>query len=136
MYSKRLKELWFIFFSISILNGSICRSGSIYLTVGSGYSGVGGETLLMAGSSTSRTGGEINIHSGDGYSSSSGQIQLRTINAGQNGISASLSFSSGTTSDGNAGDIMIIIVTISINIDDDGDDDDNNDDDNKKKKHK
>ena len=74
------------------------KGGDISLSVGSGTLAAGGDITLSAGESTTDTGGGIWVSAGHGTATSSGAIAVRTANAGTNGVSGALSFSSGTTS--------------------------------------
>jgi len=57
----------------------------------------------FAGRSTMVTGGAVSLSSGEGAVSTSGMVTIRSINAGDNGVSGVLVFSSGSASSGNSG---------------------------------
>ena len=65
-----------------IFNNLICRGGSIYITVGEGYSGNGGDINVISGTSVNAYGGNINVKSGYSGSWSSGSLFIITANAG------------------------------------------------------
>merc|ERR1711871_722855 len=70
---------------------------------GHATSGVGGDVKVEGGTSNTLTGGAVSILSGSGTATSSGDIKVSTKDAGTAGISGSLTFSSGSASDGNSG---------------------------------
>merc|ERR1711871_609408 len=92
-------------------------SGDISIVVGDGNVLDGGHIYMYAGKSNApesagnvdadATGGSISLISGFGTKSTSGSIIIRTLNAGTNGVSGELMFSTGTTSSGASGSISI-----------------------------
>ena len=67
----------------------------------------GGAFYISAGIGSSSSGGALSVSTGRGAATSSGNLTIQTFNAGTSGVSGSLSFSSGTTSDGTSGFIAI-----------------------------
>ena len=99
----------------------------MYVSVGSGNSGSGGDVIISAGgtsdsllslamggqvylsggTSGSQTGGRILIRSGVGVSTSGGSIGVYTSDSGLKGVSGYLSLSSGVSSNGNSGGLYL-----------------------------
>ena len=90
--------------SISIGTGSACNGdgGDIMIKVGDGNTLDGGHVFAGKTVATAdSTGGSISIRSGYSLLRSKGStINIRTLNAGTNGVSGELMFSTGTTSCG------------------------------------
>jgi len=116
--------------SISIGSGKAAKGagGVVSITVGSGSKNAGGKLSIVAGSSTDAavtatgqggsieltagagkgaTGGTISLLGGAGTAHTSGSIVIKTRNAGTNGISGSLVFSSGTSTSGYSGSLSL-----------------------------
>ena len=86
------------------------KSGSVYITGGkTGAADVGGEIVLSAGETAGTTGGGVQIVSGASDSKSTGAIMLHTQDtvASSAGRSGDIVMSTGTTVNGNVGDIFI-----------------------------
>ena len=67
----------------------------------------GGEFVMKAGDAKKNFGGAVSLMSGYGIDTSSGNIDIQTPNGGADGVSGSLTFSSGVTPKGDSGDISI-----------------------------
>ena len=84
-------------------------AGYIEMDVGNGNCGAGGDVEIIAGSTrgadSDTTGGSIRFFSGYSTEWTSGPITLETANAGVLGVSGALDFTTGTASEGNAGQI-------------------------------
>ena len=63
------------------------RAGIGTLAVGSGTSGAGGSMQSFAGRSTVVTGGAVSLSSGEGTATTSGIVTIRSMGAGDNGVS-------------------------------------------------
>ena len=70
--------------------------------VGRGDKLHGGRVTVSAGQAAAVTGGAVSLVSGYGTATSSGVFSIRTTVAGENGVSGSLSFTTGTTSKGSS----------------------------------
>ena len=74
---------------------------------GDGPHSRGGEIVVAAGLGSAATVGQIVMMGGYGLKTSSGSVTVKSVNAGESGVSGELTFSSGTTTDGNTGYIAI-----------------------------
>ena len=74
----------------------------MFLTVGSGTSGRGGDISLCAGQSGTCSGGSVVLASGEGTATSSGTVIVLSANGGASGASGYLIFSSGSSKAGNS----------------------------------
>ena len=78
-------------------------SGNISLVVGTGGLSSRRAHDLDFGCNCGTTGGAISVLSGHGTATSSGVFSIQTSSAGDNGVSGSLAFSSGSSSKGSSG---------------------------------
>jgi hypothetical protein len=87
--------------SITVGSGNKNVGGALSIVAGSstqtGTTGQGGSFTLTAGRGAAATGGAITFIAGEGKATTSGSIVVKTVNAGTNGISGGLVFSTGTT---------------------------------------
>lgn len=91
------------------------RGDSIYISVGVGDDGVGGDIKILSGSTTAMsssdasympttaTGGSIELVSGASHAASSGEISIATADAGRSGMSGHIRIKTGDATSGMTG---------------------------------
>lgn len=109
------------------------------MTVGEGNDGHAGDIHIRSGNTTDEdasktSGGIIFVATGHSKGTTSGSFVLRTPNAGKQGVSGSVRFDTGTSSDGHSGSFEVTTgsahqghcdrVTITVGLGDGGDDGD------------